>query len=141
MCDEALTVFPTCVFRYPQENMDTIFRAPDSLGAAVSTAHSQLVNPPLGTLKIIVIITNQDVNDLNALQNSSAEAKADGTVIVVLDANPSPNMIWSQIASTEEDTLQGDPLSLHNFRFIYDRLCPGKLSFFLFLIRYDDNSF
>ena len=124
--------------------MDTIIRDPaDSLGAAVSDAQLQLTSPPppLGTLKIIAIITNQDVANPNALQNASAIAKADGTDIVVLDANPSPNVIWSQIASTEEDALQGDPLSLHNFRFIYDRLCPGKLTFFLFLIRYDDNSF
>ena len=91
-------------------------------------AHTQLVDFGLGPLKIIIIITNLDVPvaDVPILEAETNSAKDDGIVIVVLNAKSPSNVIWSYFASSEEDTFQPDPFSLHNARFIYDRLCPGK---------------
>ena len=92
----------------------------------MSEAHTQLVALGPGPLKMIIIIADLNVSDTTTLETATTSAKDEGTVVVVLNANPSSNVIWSEIASSEEDTFQPDPFSLHNARFIYDRLCPGK---------------
>ena len=76
-------------------------------------------------LKIIIIMTNQNVADISALQTATDTAKDSGIVVVVLNANQLTNVIWSDYATSYEDTFQPEPFSMQNARFIYDRLCRG----------------